>query len=79
MPGVTVAVSEQCVGCGDCTREVCFVDAIHLVQGRSTINDRCVGCGRCVEVCPNQAITITVDDRLFVDNAIERLASLVQV
>jgi ferredoxin len=78
MPGVTVTVTERCVGCGTCV-DVCFVGAIHLVNGRAVINDECRGCGRCVDVCPEQAIEITVAYDQFVEESIERLSLLVDV
>jgi len=79
MPGVTVAVTERCVGCGTCTQDVCFVDAIHLDGQRAVIGDACRGCGRCVEVCPEQAIELSIDDARFVEKSIERLSPLVDV
>ena len=79
MPGVLVTVSDRCVGCGTCTQDVCFVDAIHQVDGRAVISDACRGCGRCVDVCPEQAIEITVDGSQFVEAAIERISPLVVV
>ena len=79
MPGVTVAVSDRCVGCGTCTRDVCFVDAIHLVDGRAVISDACRGCGRCVDVCPEGAIELSVEDGRFVEESIARIAPLVDV
>jgi len=79
MPGVTVTVTEQCVGCGTCTEGVCFLDAIRLVNGRAVINDECRGCGRCVDVCPEQAIEITIANGRFVGESIARISSLVDV
>jgi ferredoxin len=79
MPGVTVTVTARCAGCGTCTRGVCFVDAIRLDGQHAVIGDACRGCGRCVEVCPQQAIELTIDDAQFVERTIERLARLVDV
>ncbi|MFH1086604.1 MAG: 4Fe-4S binding protein [Chloroflexota bacterium] len=79
MPGVEVVVTERCVGCGRCARDVCFVDAIRLRDGRAVIDDAaCRGCGRCVEVCPHDAIAL----RMAEDSAIalvEHLGALVDV
>ncbi len=58
MPGVTVAVTGRCQGCGTCTEGICFADAIHLLDGQAVVSDACRGCGRCVEVCPQGAIAI---------------------
>jgi ferredoxin len=79
MPGVEVRVTEACVGCGACTNDVCFVDAIRLEDGRAFISEQCVGCGRCVDVCPTGAIQLTVEDTGYVDATIARLEDLVDV
>ncbi len=79
MPGLEVTVSDSCAGCGKCTRGVCFVNAIQLVDGRAVISDACRGCGRCVEVCPNSAIQMTIQDTGFIDETIRRIESLVDL
>ncbi len=80
MPGVVVRVDEElCAGCAVCTEEVCFVDAIRLVEGRSTISAACRGCGRCVDICPNGAIELVIEDPAFIRNAIGRIAPLVDL
>ena len=79
MAGVSVRVSERCAGCGTCTQGVCFVDAIRLVQGRAEISEDCRGCGRCVDVCPEQAIELTVEHGRFVEQSIASIAPLVDV
>ncbi len=79
MPGVTVTVNDRCVGCGICTQDVCFVDAIRLVNGRAVMSDACRGCGRCVSVCPEGAIEISIDNDRFVEELIKRISSLVDV
>ena len=56
MPGVTVTVTDGCVGCGICTEGVCFVDAIHMVDDHVVIGDACRGCGRCVDICPEDCV-----------------------
>lgn len=79
MSGVTVAVTERCVGCGTCTQDVCFVNAVRLDGQRAVIGDACRGCGRCVEICPEQAIELSIDDAGFVEKTIARLSSRVDV
>jgi ferredoxin len=79
MPGVTVRVSERCVGCGTCSDGTCFVDAIQLVDGRAVIGDACRGCGRCVTVCPEAAIELAVANDRVVQQLIERISPLADV
>ena len=76
MPGISIQVTDACVGCGRCVQDVCFVDAIQLVEGRAVIGDACRACGRCVEICPQQAIDVTIQDSSFVKTAIDRIAPL---
>ncbi|OQY25694.1 MAG: 4Fe-4S ferredoxin [Anaerolineaceae bacterium 4572_32.1] len=79
MPGVTVTVTERCVGCGTCTQGICFVDAIHLLSGQAVISDACRGCGRCVDVCPQKAIELVITDARFVEASINQLEPLVDL
>ncbi|MGD8473057.1 MAG: 4Fe-4S binding protein, partial [Anaerolineae bacterium] len=79
MPGVMVQVDEECVGCGTCTEGVCFVDAIRLEDGRAVIGDACRGCGRCVEICPQDAIKLSLEHAEAVDEAVRQLSTRVQV
>ncbi|MGQ4911801.1 MAG: DUF362 domain-containing protein [Candidatus Thorarchaeota archaeon] len=79
MPGISVHVNDNCVGCGTCTDGVCFVDAITLIHNRAVINDECRGCGRCVEVCPEGAIEMTIDNAEFLHDSIRRIDAVVDV
>jgi ferredoxin len=79
MRGVTVRVNGQCVGCGICTEGVCFADAIRLENGRAVIDLACRGCGRCVDVCPQGAIDLSIEDGRCVDHAIAHIADLVDL
>jgi ferredoxin len=79
MPGVSVEVTDRCVGCGACTQDVCFVDAIRVVEGRAEISAACRGCGRCVEICPHHAIEMTMPDASSVGATIDRLEPLVDL
>ncbi|MFX1299205.1 MAG: DUF362 domain-containing protein [Promethearchaeota archaeon] len=79
MPSVSVVVTDKCVGCGTCTEDVCFVDAIHLVNNRAFISRACRGCGRCVTICSQKAIELSIEDERYVEKAIERISSLVDV
>lgn len=79
MPGLTVAVSDRCVGCGTCARGVCFTDAVRLMDDRAVIGDGCRGCGRCVEVCPQGAIELSLETVSSVKQSIARIHSLVDL
>lgn len=79
MPGVEVKVGDNCIGCGACTREVCFVHAIHLENGKAVINADCRGCGRCAEICPQHAIQVMIHDQDFIEKSISRISSRVEV
>jgi ferredoxin len=79
MPWVHVEVTEDCVGCGKCTEDACFIDAIHLEDGRAVIQEECRGCGNCAEVCPEGAIRVVVERDDYVENAIARLSQAVDV
>lgn len=79
MPGVNVKVTDKCIGCGTCIQGVCFVDAIHLVNKRAVLSKECRGCGRCVEICPQKAIELTIDDELFIKKSIKQIDTLVDV
>jgi ferredoxin len=79
MPGVTVTVTDTCIGCGTCTKNVCFVDAIRLDGKQAVISDTCRGCGRCVTVCPKDAIEIKIDNSNRISAAIHMIENLVDV
>ena len=77
MPGVLVEVTEKCQGCGTCNDGICFAEAIQLINGRAEISEQCRGCGRCLEVCPEEAILLTIGGEKDIQHAIERLNELV--
>jgi ferredoxin len=80
MPGVSVTVNDSCRGCKLCVRQVCFVDAIQMADGRAVIDgDLCRGCGRCVEICPLDAIDLTFTPASSVRQSIARIAPLVEL
>jgi ferredoxin len=63
LPGMTIDVSEDCIGCGKCV-EVCPVKAIHLDYGSARVDEQCKGCGRCVEECATGAMTVRLDRKV---------------
>ncbi|MHA1727842.1 MAG: NADH-quinone oxidoreductase subunit I [Promethearchaeota archaeon] len=84
MPGVDVRVNiERCVGCGICTKEICFTDAISIIKinnkFKAIINENCRGCGRCVEICPQNAIEMFIEEGKYIKKSIKRISSLVDL
>ena len=79
MPGVVVRVTDRCVGCGVCAQDVCFVQAVRLVDGLAEISDACRGCGRCAAACPEQAIEVSLPDGQQITDTIRRIAERVDL
>jgi ferredoxin len=79
MPGLTVTINDQCIACGICLQDICFVNAISISDGRYIIDDACRGCGRCVSVCPVEAIELTIQDNHFVETTVARISPLVDL
>ena len=70
---------ENCSGCGKCTRDVCFVNAIFLEDGKAKIdNKKCKICGRCAEICPNNALKIEMT-KDAIEKTIDCVKTLVDV
>lgn len=55
LPGLSVTVGDECIGCGTC-QQACPLNAIHLWDGRAQVSSACKGCGRCAVHCPSHAI-----------------------
>jgi ferredoxin len=79
MPGVHVQVTQDCSGCGLCTQDVCFIDAIYIENGQAVISEECRGCGNCVQICPEGAIKVVIEQEDYIDTAIDRLSRAVDV
>ena len=80
MPGVRVVVNQEgCVGCGNCLEGVCFIDAIHMENGKAHISEDCRGCGNCIEACPEGVIQTIIERDDYIENAIRRLTEAVDV
>ncbi|MEA2071560.1 MAG: 4Fe-4S binding protein [Asgard group archaeon] len=80
IPSVSINVNSTCNGCGFCTQNICFVDAISLKENKAIINkDLCRGCGRCIEICPQKAITLTIKKQDFVTETIQKLSKVINV
>jgi len=79
MPGVSLMVTDKCIGCGTCLKGVCFVDAIQIIDNRAKISEECRGCGRCVDICPQNAIELVIKDKEFVEKTIKQIDKFVEV
>lgn len=79
MPGIKVAVTDRCAGCGRCADNICFVGAITLENGRAVISEECRGCGRCIEACPNKAIHMEISERDPIERTIARISEKVNI
>ncbi len=75
MPGLEMAVTDKCTGCGACAK-TCFMNAISVREGRAVINDQCRGCGRCAVKCPHSAIEVQMGD---LDETVARITAAVDV
>jgi ferredoxin len=80
MIGVEISHNKElCIGCGVCSIDTCFVNAITLNQNKIEIDiKKCRACGRCVEKCNNKALTILMRSDA-VNLSIERVEKLVDV
>lgn len=76
LEGLSVGVTDACDGCGACARD-CFLEAVEMRGGRAWITEGCAGCGRCAALCPGGAITLTLDNPAFIEEARSRIESLV--
>jgi UDP-glucose 4-epimerase len=77
LEGLTVEVTEACLGCGQC-EETCGFGAITIDDGRAVHSAQCRGCGRCQRTCPNDAVRITISSPTATEDAKRRIESYVQ-
>ena len=79
LPGVEVEVNANCTGCELCLEEGCFAEALEMVDGRMTVTAACRACGRCIEICPEGAITLSLNGRNSLEEVVERISRLVDL
>jgi ferredoxin len=79
MPGIEVYVTDKCIGCGTCTKDICFVNAITIVNNRAQIGKECRACGRCVIICPQGAIKLDITDKEFIEKSIKQIDQIIDV
>ncbi len=80
LAGVNVYITDRCTGCGACTQNICFVNAIELKSDRAIITEACRGCGRCVDFCTQHAIEIVIDEQSeAIESSIRKISNLVDV
>ena len=78
LEGVTVEVTDDCIGCGKCV-EICIFKQMSLSDKRAVVGDECKGCGRCAMVCKKDAIRITVDNPAYIQECIDSIRALCEV
>jgi ferredoxin len=80
MEGVDLILDKTiCIGCGKCTNDICFVEAISAENGKVNIDMiKCRCCGRCAEICSSGALMIQMGKN-GVEHSIERVESLIDV
>lgn len=75
-PGVTITVTDRCIGCGICLTE-CSLGGLEMVSNQAQITAKCLGCGRCVLKCPNDAIQISYqENEIAYAQLFERVSAL---
>lgn len=77
MPGIFFVVNDNCIACGTCTKGICFVDAIKIIDNKAHISESCRGCGRCVDICPQNAIEVKFNDKFSIERVIDEISELV--
>jgi UDP-glucose 4-epimerase len=79
LPGLTVEVGDDCVGCGACL-DICPVDAISLETDRAVIGEVCKGCGRCVAACPTDVISMLISEDVDVaEHLLDKVEARTQI
>jgi electron transport complex protein RnfB len=80
MEGLSRNVDEAlCVGYGECMT-VCVFCGMEIENGIGKINqEKCLGSGQCERVCPNNVITISLDDPKQLEEFIKRIEKIVDV
>jgi ferredoxin len=80
IPGIRIDVLDNCSGCGICADKVCFVNAISMKNNLTVIDQElCRGCARCIEVCPENAIKLTIEDEEYINETIKRISEVISV
>lgn len=70
---------DLCNGCGKCSRNICFLNAITLEDGKAKIDKSiCCCCGRCAESCLQDAITIKIEEDA-IKRSLQHVEKLVDV
>jgi Pyruvate/2-oxoacid:ferredoxin oxidoreductase delta subunit len=75
--GVNVKVNDDCSGCKNCM-DICFVNAIQLINNKAFITNDCRGCGRCVLNCPTNSISLTIEMNAA-ETSISSISILVEI
>ena len=53
---------------------------IEVLEGKANIDpEYCLACRRCVSICPEAAISISIEDPSYIDGLIAKFESLIDV
>ena len=44
-----------------------------MEKGKAVHTDNCIGCGQCEAVCPSNAISITFDENMNIDEVMDEI------
>jgi len=79
--GIKVEIDHNiCKKCETCISH-CFIDARSFDNSKIIINqDLCKGCGRCAEVCPEKAVTISIENTSSaIDELMDRIKKRINI
>jgi len=74
--GLSVEVTDACIGCGACVSS-CYLNAIEMAGQKAEIGNLCRVCGRCAMHCPQDAIKLKLDNPNAIEDVVQRIESVV--
>jgi len=59
--------------------EACIYKQMKVIDDVAVVGKECKGCSRCAMICPNNAVSIIVDNPDYINQCIERISAHVDV